>query len=97
MHIAAVFACNFTNHLLGLSAEWCKLNQLDFELLKPLINETFSRIENQHPFTLQTGPAKRFDATVIANHLNELKDLPNFKTVYENLTNNIQQFHTKPN
>src|SRR5690606_12757332 len=40
LHLSAVFACNFTNHLLGISRELLEIANLDTTLLQPLIEET---------------------------------------------------------
>jgi len=40
IHIAAVIACNFANHMFARAEGIMDANQLDFDLLKPLIRET---------------------------------------------------------
>ena len=40
LHVAAVFACNFSNHMLSIAQDILEDHDLDFELLQPLIVET---------------------------------------------------------
>jgi predicted short-subunit dehydrogenase-like oxidoreductase (DUF2520 family) len=92
LHIAAVFACNFTNFMYGLAAEIMRENGLDFQLLLPLIRETAKRIENSdNPMSLQTGPAARNDVETIRRHLDLLANQPNLQELYQTLTKSIRE------
>ncbi|TDP57591.1 Rossmann-like and DUF2520 domain-containing protein [Flavobacterium dankookense] len=88
LHVAAVFVCNFTNHLYQIGETICEENKLPFELLKPLILETADKIQTLSPNEAQTGPAKRNDTTTINAHLNFLKD-ENQINIYKTLTKSI--------
>ena len=88
LHVAAVFVSNFTNHLYQIGNEICKDNQLNFDLLKPLIQETANKIMDLSPNEAQTGPAKRKDTKTINSHLNFLSD-ENQKEIYKLLTKSI--------
>lgn len=88
LHVAAVFVCNFVNHLYKIGNEICEENQLSFELLKPLITETAQKIIHLSPENAQTGPAKRNDSETINTHLNFLSD-ENQKEIYKLLTKSI--------
>ncbi|HLN96640.1 MAG TPA: DUF2520 domain-containing protein, partial [Flavobacterium sp.] len=68
LHVAAVFACNFTNHLYAQAARICDDHQLDFDMLKPLIRETADKVMTMAPADAQTGPAKRHDNVTLAAH-----------------------------
>jgi hypothetical protein len=68
LHLSAVFACNFTNHLWAISEELLKEKNISFDLLKPLIYQTFQKIENHHPKDVQTGPAIRNDLKTLEKH-----------------------------
>ena len=94
LHVAAVFACNFTNHLLALSKEITENADLEFDLLKPLIKETFVKaLAANHPAEVQTGPAVRGDKTTINRHLDYLKDRGDLMEIYEILSDSIHKWH----
>ncbi|RXR28508.1 DUF2520 domain-containing protein [Flavobacterium piscinae] len=88
LHVAAVFVCNFVNHLFKIGNDICKENQLSFDLLKPLIQETAQKIIQLTPENAQTGPAKRNDTATINSHLNFLTD-ENQKDIYKLITKSI--------
>lgn len=90
LHLAAVFACNFTNHLLGISQQLLQEANLEPVLLQPLIQETISKAMQQHPFRVQTGPAIRRDENVIQEHLHMLEQHPHLQQLYRLLTQSIQ-------
>ncbi|WP_415060379.1 Rossmann-like and DUF2520 domain-containing protein [Flavobacterium sp.] len=88
LHVAAVFVCNFVNHLYQMGQEICEEHNLSFELLQPLIIETAQKITQLSPKEAQTGPAKRNDTTTINAHLHFLTDA-NQKEIYQLLTKSI--------
>lgn len=90
LHLAAVFVCNFVNHLYHIGHEICKQKDLPFEILKPLIQETADKIYYNNPRDTQTGPAKRNDKTTIERHLQQLQE-SDLKNIYRNLTTSIQK------
>ena len=90
LHLAAVFACNFTNHLLGISQQLLQEANLPTELLHPLVQETIAKAMQQHPYQAQTGPAIRHDDNVIQAHLQMLQQHPRFQDLYQKLTESIQ-------
>ena len=91
LHVAAVVVSNFVNHLYVLAEDYCKKEGLDFKQLLPLIEETATRLKNNSPKELQTGPAIRHDSDSIHKHLDLLKDHPQLKNLYVLLTESIQQ------
>lgn len=94
LHVGAVFACNFTNHLIGLSKHILDKESLDFELLKPIIRETIRKaLGVEHPADVQTGPAVRGDSTTIKRHLGYLSADEDLYKVYKTLTQSIQEWH----
>lgn len=88
LHIAAVFVSNFVNHLYQIGNDICVGNNLPFDILKPLIQETANKILTLPPSEAQTGPAKRKDTQTINAHLNFLTD-GNQKEIYKMLTKSI--------
>ncbi len=95
LHIAAVFACNFVNHLWALSDEYLKSVDLDFELLLPLIKNTVKKITVSSPADVQTGPASRGDAEILASHLSELSQRPEMESIYRLLSDSIMKKYVK--
>jgi predicted short-subunit dehydrogenase-like oxidoreductase (DUF2520 family) len=83
LHIAAVFVNNFTNHLFKIGSEIVQQQQLPFDVLLPLIEETVNKIRNNSPETMQTGPARRGDDATIDKHLEFLeKNTPQYELLY---------------
>ena len=74
LHLAAVWACNFVNHMYYMSDKIVKEANLNFDYLRPLINETASKLEFFSPYDAQTGPAMRKDNIVIDKQLGLMKD-----------------------
>lgn len=88
LHVSAVFVNNFSNHLYRIAHEICETNNVPFEVLSPLIQETAKKITTLTPYMAQTGPAKRGDQKTIDNHLEKLdKDI--HKEIYTLLTQSI--------
>lgn len=89
LHAAAVIVSNFTNHLYAIAEDFCNSEHVNFNLLKPLIMETASRIRNQSPAAVQTGPAVRKDILTMDKHLRLLINHPKLRTTYLRLTDSI--------
>ena len=94
LHMAAVFCNNFTNHLYALIEDYCNLEKLDFNLLKPLISETSNRLNYLSASSAQTGPALRHDAETLDKHVSLLDAHPHLKDLYLLLTKSIQNFNS---
>ena len=92
LHLAAVFANNFSNQLYRIAHEICESTGANFNILKPLIKETANKIEDLSPYQAQTGPAKRNDKKTIKKHLKMLEK-EEHKEIYQLLTKVIQQTH----
>ena len=88
LHVAAVFVNNFTNHLFKIGNDICEENNVPFEILHPLIQETAIKILSVSPDKAQTGPAKRNDEKTIKNHLTLLNQKQ--QEIYNILTDAIQ-------
>ncbi|MDE6191495.1 MAG: DUF2520 domain-containing protein [Muribaculum sp.] len=72
LHIAAVFACNFTNRLWDISARLLKELGLEFDTMKPLVEAMLTKACDVTPHEGQTGPARRKDMKIIQKHLDML-------------------------
>jgi predicted short-subunit dehydrogenase-like oxidoreductase (DUF2520 family) len=94
LHVSAVFSCNFTNHLWALSKEILEAEDLEFDLLKPLISETFKKaMLAKHPAEVQTGPAVRGDSETIRAQIDYLSDDIDLQKVYSTLSDSIIDWH----
>jgi predicted short-subunit dehydrogenase-like oxidoreductase (DUF2520 family) len=88
-HLAAVYVNNFVNHLFHKAQIQLKENQLNWNLLKPLIEETVAKLDDLSAFDAQTGPARRNDQSTIHTHESLLNDEE--VQLYKTLTNSIQK------
>jgi predicted short-subunit dehydrogenase-like oxidoreductase (DUF2520 family) len=89
LHLAGVFASNFSNYLYAIAEDILSKNDIPFELLLPLIQETAHKIQTIAPLEAQTGPAKRGDMTTIQKHLMLLQNEPELLDLYKIFTDNI--------
>ncbi len=93
-HAAAVFTANFSNHLFALAESFCKKQGLQFDFLRPLLEETIHRMRSGSPAGLQTGPAIRGDSGTIEKHLLLLEDEPAMRAIYTLLSKSIMDFYS---
>ena len=91
LHLAAVFTCNFTNHMYALAAGLLKKYGLPFEVMLPLIDETARKVHELEPRLAQTGPAVRYDENVIGEHLQMLSDEPDMQELYRLISESIHR------
>lgn len=89
LHLAAVFACNFVNHMYAQAAEILDDNDLPFELLRPLIYETARKVMMAYPKNVQTGPARRHNKGIIEKHLQMLEKNPGLQEMYQFVSESI--------
>jgi len=93
IHLAAVIANNFANHLLFVAQEYLQKKKIDPNILTPLIKETFEKAIELGTFEGQSGPARRNDQMTISKHLQQLNG--NQREIYRSITKNILQTYTK--
>jgi len=96
LHLAAVFACNFSNHCYSLAANILEHHGVPFSVLLPLIAETSQKVLTMHPREAQTGPAVRYDENVIAAQMQLLDGQPLMQQVYEVMSQSIHSEATQP-
>lgn len=89
VHVAAVFANNFTNHLFALSERILTEHGLPQDILKPLISRFIKNMAVYSAYDMQTGPAMRRDYDTINKHMLMLADEQKLKTIYEILSSSI--------
>ena len=95
IHLAAVYACNFSNHMQVIAKEIMDDAKINYELLIPLIKKTFSNLELD-PKMKQTGPAIRKDFNILDNHINLIKK-DEHKEIYKLISNSIIKTHDNSN
>jgi predicted short-subunit dehydrogenase-like oxidoreductase (DUF2520 family) len=93
LHLAAVFAHNFTNHFYTVAEKILDDKGLKFDDLRPLIAAHLSSVQRLSPAILQTGPAIRHDGTTIREHLHLLEQNSELRDLYLTMTEAIQRWH----
>ncbi|MEI7828156.1 MAG: DUF2520 domain-containing protein [Prolixibacteraceae bacterium] len=91
LHLAAVFVCNFVNHLYSIGAHLLQDQNLDFDILKPLILETAQKVMTFPPEEVQTGPAVRGNEAIMEIHLKMLEQYPEWQNIYSLISQDIKQ------
>ena len=98
LHLAGVFANNFTNHCYSVAAELIEKSGADFSALLPMIDETAAKVHTLPPREAQTGPAVRQDVGVMQKHQEMLQDKALFhdratilSELYEVMSQSIMQ------
>ncbi len=92
IHLAAVFANNFSNHMILVAERILEENALDSSLLHPLLQETFRKIISMGPEAARTGPALRGDVATMEKHMELLKGYPDLEKLYTFVSQEIGQY-----
>lgn len=93
LHIAGIFANNYTNLMYRIAADVLKGTSIPFEALLPLIDNTAAKVHFMKPEDAQTGPAQRGDHAVMNHHLEILQTTP-YAEVYRALAALIEKAHS---
>jgi len=91
LHLAAVFVCNFSNHLYDIADHFLSEHGLEFKSMLPLIDETVNKIHSIKPEKAQTGPAIRYDRNVIEMQSHLLTDHPTWQSIYNIMSRSIHE------
>jgi predicted short-subunit dehydrogenase-like oxidoreductase (DUF2520 family) len=94
LHVAAVFAGNYSNLMYTISNEIIKNSGLPQDILYPLILETARKATTGDPLKMQTGPARRNDIITIEKHIESLASLPEYAELYQLLAKLISNKYT---
>lgn len=89
LHVAGVYACNFTNLMYAIAAELLQHTHIPFKALLPLIDETVAKVHMLAPRDAQTGPARRGDENVMNHHMELLNDEQ--RNIYQLLSEAIKK------
>ena len=84
LHIAGIFANNYTNLMYRIASELLRDTQIPFRALLPLIDNTAAKVHTMTPAQAQTGPAQRGDEAVMAHHMDVLRTTP-YAGLYQEL------------
>lgn len=96
LHIAAVFACNFTNYMWLCAERLLAAEGLPIGIFAPLLEATLDKAMTIGPEAGQTGPARRGDRTVVAAHQAMLSG--DVRDIYTLLSEAIlNHYATRPN
>ncbi len=91
LHLAAVFAANFSNHMFALAEKLALEHDMPFELLKSLIQEMTSKAMSMSPAKAQTGPAVRRNMKVISRHIDLLQGHTDLQQMYRLISESIMK------
>ena len=91
IHLSAVIANNFTNHLFAQAEKILAKKNIPFPILGPLLHETVIKAILLSPSESQTGPAKRGDTKIIDEHLKMLKKYPSLAKIYKLMSESIEK------
>jgi len=89
VHLAAVFANNFSNHMVHVAQQILVEGNLDTGLLDLLLEETFQKLREMDSLSAQTGPAVRGDLETMNKHRELLKDHPEWEKLYTFISRDI--------
>ena len=92
LHVAAVFACNFSNAMYNVASRLLAEEGIPFEVLLPLIDETAAKVHVLPPNDAQTGPAVRGDNVVMQNHKDALACDERLQQLYGEVSELIRRY-----
>ena len=91
LHVAAVFTCNFSNHMYAIAEKLLASEGVPFSVMLPLVRETARKVETMSPEDAQTGPAIRGDRKVMDQHMELLKEYPEYAELYRLISTDINK------
>ncbi len=89
LHVAAVFSCNYINHLLHITEHLLEKTGFELPLYEPLIRETIDKAFSCGPHHAQTGPARRRDLETLWRHMDMLNATPHARQLYKMMAQQI--------
>ena len=92
LHLAGVFANNFSNHCVAIACRMLRNNHLPPELLRPIVEETAAKLRSLTPVEAQTGPAVRWDTVIMDKHLRILQDNEPLAEIYRLMSQSIHEY-----
>lgn len=95
LHLAAVWACNFTNHCYDVASEILGRHDIPFSVMNALVDETAAKVHALHPRQAQTGPAVRFDENVLEAQMKLMEGELLQQELYRKLSESIHEYQKK--
>lgn len=92
LHLAGVFANNFSNHCVAIACRMLRDNHLSPELLRPIVEETVAKLRSLTPVEAQTGPAVRWDTVIMDKHLQRLEGNEPLRGIYRLMSQSIHEY-----
>ena len=90
-HLSAVMVSNFVNAVNTVAQETMQQHGLDFEMLRPLAEQTLRKWDYGNLRIQQTGPAARHDDSTIKAQRRLIADQPELLRLYDLMTELIQK------
>ena len=94
LHLAAVMANNFTNHIIARTFDFLDKNGIDKQLILPLLEETLEKIKLIGPKEAQTGPARRNNVEILNKHLKMIEKEQELKNLYNAISDSIIAYYS---
>ncbi|MBN2523351.1 MAG: DUF2520 domain-containing protein [Bacteroidales bacterium] len=94
LHLAGILSNNFINHLVARTYDYLEKNEIDKELLFPLLNETLNKLRKISPRDAQTGPARRKNLNILEKHKALLEEEPELKKLYSLISDSIIAYYS---
>lgn len=91
LHLAGVFACNFTNVMYIKAAEIVEKQNIPFVVMRNLITEAVNKALLIGPQNSQTGPAARNDVSIMNEHIKMLDNEKDWQKIYTELSDLIKK------
>ncbi len=92
LHLAGVFANNFSNHCVAIACRMLRDSHLPPELLRPIVEETVAKLRTLTPVEAQTGPAVRWDTGIMDKHLRMLQGNEPLAEIYRLMSQSIHEY-----
>ena len=95
IHLSAVMINNFVNHLIFSAQDLLAQEEINVDILQPLLLETIKKQKSLGAYNAQTGPARRLDAKTLETHLDMLKNNREYRAMYKTISKSIQKTYKK--
>ncbi len=95
LHLAAVFACNFSNYCCSVAYDMLQKRGIPFSVMMPLVAETAGKLSTLTPREAQTGPAARGDVKLMEEQEKLLACDDNLAQIYRLVSQGIMRNRNK--